>query len=118
MTPIYLFSMEKITATFIFDEMHKLVEAKIPVAREAWLEIAFKLNILRVDEAKTFNKMRQAVATEKNKIYQLQEKKNVAAVDMKIESTDEYRFMKDQEDLIYSVDEMVRIAKKSSDINF
>src|SRR3990167_1448547 len=110
--------MEKVSATFIFDTIQGLVEKKIPVAREAWLEIAFKLDVLRLDEARLYNKMRQSVAIGKTKLYKGQEKKNVAAVEMETESTEEYRLMKDQEDLIYSIDEMIRIAKKSADINF
>ena len=109
---------EKITATLIFEKMQDFVERKIPVAREAWLEVAFKLDVLRLDEARLYNKMRQAVARGKTELYKSQEKKNVAAVEMETESTEEYRLMKDQEDLIYSVDELIRIAKKSADINF
>lgn len=108
----------KITATYIFNKMQEFVEQKIPVSREAWMEVAFKLDILRIDEAKLYNTMRQSVAKMKNEIYDAQEKKNVAAVEMKIEASDEYRLMRDQEALIYSIDEMIRVAKKSADINF
>jgi hypothetical protein len=110
--------MEKITATIIFAKMQEFVEAKIPVAREAWLSVAFKLDVLRVDEVKLYNKMRRAVAQRKIDIYKAQEKRNVSAVEMEIEAGEEYQLLKDQEALIYSIDEMIRIAKKSSDINF
>lgn len=95
-----------------------MVESRKPVARELWLEAAFDLELLRLDEAKMLNKMRQAVAEKKFAIMSSQEKKNVAAVDVEIESLEEYRFMRDQEDKIYTIDELVRIAKKNSDTNF
>jgi hypothetical protein len=111
-------TQEKVTATLIFNKMQEFVEAKVPVSREAWLEVAFKLDVLRVEEAKLYNRMHQSVAQRKNLIYKQQSKKNVAAVEMAIEASDEYRMMKDQEALIYSIDEMIRVAKKSSDMNF
>lgn len=110
--------MEKITATLIFEKMQKFVESKVPISREAWLEVAFKLDILRIDEVKLYNKMHREVAQKKLDIYNAQEKKNVAACEMEIEASEEYKLMKDQDALIYSIDEMIRIAKKNSDVNF
>ena len=83
-----------------------------------WLEVAFKLNLLRIDEAKLLNKMRQEVAIEKFSIMGKQEKKNVAAVDLEIETKDNYRFMRDQEDKIWSIDEFIRIAKRNSETDW
>ena len=107
--------MEKINADLILDTLRGLVESKKLISKEVWLETAFKLNLLRIDEAQLLNKMRQEVARKKLGIYQKQEKRNVAAADLEIEAMDEYRFMRDQEDKIYSLDEFVRIAKKSAD---
>ena len=109
--------MEKRTTDTMLADLKKLVEAKIPVARELWLEAAFDLSILRMDEAKLFNKMCQSVAKKKLEILKSQEKKNVALAEVEIESSDEYCFMKDQEDKLYSIDELVRVAKKSADLN-
>ena len=108
---------EKITSDTILTWVKEAVENKKEISRELWLEIAFKLNLLRLDEAILYNKMRQAVAIKKWEILKSQIKRNVAAVNTEIETFDEYRFMKDQEDKIYVIDEFVRVAKKNADIN-
>lgn len=110
--------MEKVTSDLILETLKGLVESKTPISREVWLDAAFKLNLLRIDEAQLYNKMHQAVAQKKLEILKSQEKKNVALAETEIEATDEYRFLKDQEDKIYSIDEFIRVAKKGSDINF
>lgn len=109
--------MEKVNSDIILNWVKEQVESKKEVSRDAWIGIAFRLTFLRIDEAQLYNKMRQSVAQKKLEILKAQAKKNVAAAELEVEATDEYRFMKDQEDKIYSVDEFVRIAKKSSDIN-
>lgn len=108
----------KISSDTILNSLKELVESKKIIPREVWLECAFKLNLLRIDEAKLYNKMRQAVAQKKLEILKGQDKKNVAAADVEVEASDEYRFARDQEDKLYSLDEFVRIAKKNADINF
>ena len=95
-----------------------MVESKTPISRDLWLEVAFKLNILRLDETGLYNKMTQKVAQKKLDIFKAQEKRNVAAVGLEVEASDEYRYMKDQEEKIYSIDEFIRIAKKNSDLNW
>lgn len=109
---------EKVSSDVILGFLKDLVESKKSIPRELWLEAAFKLNLLRIDEAQTYNKMRQNVAQKKLEILRGQDKKNVTAADVEIEATDEYRFMRDQEDKIYSIDEFVRVAKKNADMNF
>ena len=110
--------MEKVSSDLILEHLKSLVESKIPIAREAWLDVAFKLNLLKLDETKLFNKMRQEVAKKKLAILRAQDKKNVSAATLELESTDEYRFMRDQEDKIEAIEEFVRIAKKNADLNF
>lgn len=107
-----------ITSDDILNYMKGLVESKKPIPREDWLNCAFRLNLLRIDEAQLYNKMRQSVAKKKLEIKGKQEKTNIAAIEVEIEASDEYRFLKDQEDKIYSIDEFIRISKKSADINF
>ena len=109
---------QPITTDFILKTLKEMVESKMPISREAWLDTAFKLNLLRIDEAQLFNRMNQQVAQRKLEIYKGQEKRNVAATELEIEASDEYRFLKDQEDKLYSIDEFIRIAKKNSDVNF
>lgn len=106
-----------ISSDTILNWVKEQVENKREISRELWLEIAFKLNLLRLDEAILYNKMRQSVAIKKFEIMKRQVKRNVSAVNAEIETFDEYRFMKDQEDKIYVIDEFVRVAKKSADVN-
>ena len=110
--------MNEVTSDIILDYLKKLVASKIPVSRETWLDVAFKLNLLRIDEAQLWNKMRQTVAQKKLELLKSQEKRNVAAVELEVEASDEYRFCKDQEDKLYTIDEFIRISKKSADIVF
>ncbi len=107
----------KVSSDIILEWTKKQIEDHKEVPRELWIEIAFKLTFLRIDEAILYNKMKQAVAIKKLEILKNQTKRNVAAVNVEVESLDEYRFMQDQEDKIYSIDECVRVAKKSADIN-
>ena|SRR3990167_7976788 len=110
--------MEKITADFILETMKTMVESKKIIQKEDWLNVAFKLNLLSLDEKKLLNQMSQELAKSKLDIYKTQEKKNKAAADLEIEATDKYRFYRDQEDKIYSIEEFIRIAKKNADLNF
>ena len=110
--------MDKRSADTIINSLKEIIESKKSVPRDTWLEAAFDLNLLRIDEAQLLNKMMQVVAQEKLKILKGQEKKNVAAAELEIQATDEFRFMRDQMDKLYSIDEFVRIAKKSADLDF
>jgi len=109
--------MEKISADIILEYMKGLVEKKLPISRETWIDVAFRLNLLRLDEAALFNKMYQEVAKRKVEMKNSQDKVNISAIELEIQATDEFRFMRDQADKLYSIDEFVRIAKKGADIN-
>lgn len=110
--------MEKITADTILEWARQQVESKNMPSREVWLDIAFRLNLLKMEEAQLLNKMRQAVAKRKYEVLKAQEKRNVAAAELEVEMTDEYRFMRDQEAKIEVITEFVRIAKKNSEESF
>ena len=110
--------MEKVSSDFILGYLKELVEEKKVIPREVWLDCAFKLNLLRLDEGQLYTKMRQAVARKKLDIFRAQEKRNVAAAELEIEATDEYRFMRDQEEKLQVVEQFVMIAKKCADLNF
>ena len=108
----------KITSDTILEWAKKMVEEKKMPSREVWLDISFRLNLLKIDEAQLLHKMRQDVAKSKLEILKSQEKKNVAACDLEIEATDAYRFMRDQESKIEVIEEFVRIAKRNADTTF
>ena len=110
--------MEKITSDVILSYMTQLVESKKPISKEIWLGVAFKLNLLGLDEQKLLEQMRQSVARKQLEILQKQEKRNVAAAKLEICATDEYRFMREQEAKCDTITEFIRIAKKNSDTNY
>lgn len=108
--------MEELRTTdTIIRDLKKIVQEKKPLDRERWLEAAFYLSLLREDEAHKLNGLNQGVAKLKIAILKAQEKKNVALADAEIEATDEYVAAKNQEAKIYTVDELIRVAKKNSD---
>jgi len=110
--------MEKITADTVLNWAREQVESKKMPSREVWLDMAFRLNLLRIDEAQTLNEMRQKVANYKLAIMETQVKRNVAAAEIEVEGSDEYRLMRNQEVKVDVIEEFVRIAKKNSDQSF
>lgn len=110
--------MTERTADSVIADLKRIVASRQPLDRELWLESAFYLSVLRLDEAHKFNVLNQQVSKLKIDLYSQQEKKNVAAVEMQIEGSDKFRELKDQEAKIYTIDELIRVAKKNSDINF
>ena len=107
--------MSKLTTDEILETLKVLVESRKIIPRDEWLRIAFQLNLLEIDEKKLFNQMRQAVAKKKLEIYSKQEKRSVAACDLEVEASDEFKFMRDQEAKIEAISQFVMISKKSSD---
>ena len=107
--------MTKRTADTIISDLKKIVEDRKPLDRDAWLTAAFYLSLLREDEAYKLNGLAQAVSKKKFALFQAQEKKNVAAAEIEIEASDEYFGMKNQEAKIYTIDELIRVAKKNSE---
>src|SRR3990167_3546181 len=106
---------DKITTAFILAELTKRVEGKIPIPKEEWLEVAFKLNLLELEERKFYNKMSRALAQKMMDIYQKQEKRNVSAARLEKEASEEYQFLQDQKAKLDAITEFIRIAKKNAD---
>jgi len=107
--------MEKVTGKAIVSWLQEQVEKKAVIPPKLWLDIAFKLNVLKLPETETLELMRQNVARRKLEVLKTQEKRNVAAADLELEATDESREMKNQEHLIEQIDEFIMIAKKNSE---
>lgn len=106
---------DKINSDTILNHLKSLVESKQQIPREEWLNASFRLMSLRIDEAQLLNRMRRELAEKKMAIFKAQEKRNVAAAEVEIEASEAYLFMRDQEEKLYSIDELVRIAKKAAD---
>lgn len=103
------------TADTVLADLKRLVESKTPIDRREWLDAAFYLVVLRIEQARKFNSAFRAVASKRLDILKGQEKKNVAAANVEIQASIEYEDLKNQEDKLYSIDELIRVAKKSAD---
>ena len=109
--------MEKITADTVLNWAREQVESKNMPSREVWLDIAFRLNLLKIEEAQLLNKMRQSVAKKKFEIMTGQAKRNVSAADLEVEITDEYRFVVNNWDISKKgVISNNKIAKNKKDL--
>ena len=106
---------DKITTEFIIGSLQALVEAGKSFDPSVWINSAFKLNILLMDEVDKMLDLEQQVAKMRHEYIEKQDKKNKAAADAFVESTDEYRAMRRQEELIEVIKEQIRLAKKQSD---
>jgi hypothetical protein len=108
---------EKVTTDLIIGWLKEQVESKRMIAKEVWLDAAFKLNLLLGDEVHEAEMLRQSVAQGKLAILKAQEKRNVSAAEMEIEAGDIYRLMREQESKVERIQEFIRIAKKNVDQN-
>lgn len=101
----------KVTADIILDWMQNAVAARKSMAPDFWLDCAMKLNILLSDEHDLLEKLRRIVAEKKLDILRNQQKKNVAAAELIVEASADYKDMKLQEHKVDRVEEFIRLAK-------
>ena len=109
---------EKITTDLILSWLKEQVEGKQKIQQEVWLDASFKLTLLLDDEEHLMEVMRQETAKIKLEILKKQEKRNVAAADLEVEASDEYRLMREQEHKVDRIREFVRIAKINANQDF
>ena len=107
--------MKQVTADIILGYLKAQIESKRPISREVWGDASFKLNLLLGDEIHELEAIRQKVAQRKYELYRIQEKKNVSAVDLEIEASDDYRIMREQDAKVEQIKEFIRLAKKNMD---
>ncbi len=103
-----------VDADTILNWLKGMIESKKPIPHEAWIDAGFKLVILLEDEHLEMENLRAIVAGKKLKIYQSQEKKNVAACDMEIEAEESYRNMRLQEHRVARIEEYIKLCKKNA----
>jgi hypothetical protein len=107
--------MTKVTADIILGYLKAQIESKCPISREVWTDLSFRLNLLLGDEIHELEALRQKVAQRKYELYKVQEKKNVSAVDLEIEASDDYRLMRERDAKVEQIKEFIRLAKKNMD---
>lgn len=103
---------EKITTDSILDWLKERVESKKPIPQDAWADAAFRLNLLLADEHVDLENLRSLVSNKKLAIMKAQDKKNVAAAELEIEASDDYRVMRIQEHRVDRIEEFIKLAKK------
>lgn len=106
---------EKTPSDVYLDWLTKRVEDKMPPSKDEWLTIAFKLNLFCLKDEEKFNQMNQDCAIEEDAVLEAQDKRNVAAAELKLRTTDKYRLMKNQQAKIDVIKQFIMIAKKNSD---
>lgn len=103
---------DKKTVDDVIDWVKTIVASKRALNKELWLEISFRLNLLLDDEHIKLEDLRTVVAKKKLDILKQQEgKRNVAASEMEVEASDEYRSLKLQEHKVDRIEEFIKIAK-------
>ena len=102
---------EIVTVDTILNYLQEKIEQKEPIAPTVYVEAAQKLNVLLSDEHDLLFSMQQGIAKKKVELLSREAKRNVSAVKLMIEATDEYLAMRMQEAKIGRIEEFIRIAK-------
>ena len=102
---------EKINSDTILGWFKQAVEDKKQLDPELWLEAGHKLAVLLGDEEQKLYELQQGVAEKKLKYYNEMEKPSVAAAEMKVEATDEYKEYRQQKAKLNQIEEFIRVAK-------
>lgn len=108
--------MEKRTIDTILQDLHELISQKKNLNAEDFIDAALYLEILREGEDEKLLSLQRDVAVKKQSYIESLPKRNVAAGEAYIETTDEYYAMRRQEMKIDRIAEFVRIAKKQGEI--
>lgn len=104
------------TADGVLAEIKEKVEKGKVVGKDEWIETAFLLNTLILDEQEKLFSLQRKVAEMKYSLLQAQEKKNVSAAELEIQTKDEFWEMARQDAKVENILEFIRIAKRQSDI--
>lgn len=100
-----------ITVDTILDYLKESVEQKRALDSHTWVDAALKLNVLVGDEHDKLFELQQVVSKKKVELLESDSKRNVSAVKVLIEASDDYKYMKKQDARINQIEEFIRIAK-------
>lgn len=103
---------EKVTAREIVDWIQEQVQARELLGPSDWMRAAHKLNVLISDETDKLFEMQQAIA----KLNLERRNNGVKATEVKtrMEASDQYKQMKQQEVFVRQIEEFIRLAKKQA----
>ncbi len=103
--------MEKRTLETVLRDIGEMVENRIPVGPEQWLQAAQFLNLFLEGETSKLYDLQHKVANNKLTFLESDPKRNVSQANLKSEATEDYRDMKKQEAKIEQIVEFIRISK-------
>lgn len=93
----------------IIQSLEDMIEKKLPISAEYYLEQAQRLAVLVGDENDTLHKMQKAIA--QRKVEWIEKGKSVAEARLRVEAEDIYEFMQNQKAKVERINEIIRIAK-------
>ncbi len=102
---------EQVTLDKIIETLKGWVEDKQPIAPSVWVDAAAKMNLLLDKETDKLFDLQQKVAQKKLEFLECDPKRNVSAAKLKVETTNEYREMRQQEARIKRIEEQIKISK-------
>lgn len=103
--------MEKRTLETVLRDIEEMVENRVPISPQLWLQSAQFLNLFLEDETNKLYDLQHAVANMKMGFLEADPKHNVSMAKAKVEATGKYRDMKKQEAKIEQIIEYIRISK-------
>lgn len=101
------------TADDLLQELKGLAESQKMLNSKLMGDYGFTLEVLLGGEHTVLEELRQDVAKMKLELLKAQDKKNVAAVEIEVEASDEYRMFRLQEHKCERIEEFVKLCKKS-----
>lgn len=101
--------MEKRTLETVIGDITNMVENRVPISPQMWLQSAQFLNLFLEDETNRLYDLQSRIA--KLRAQLLPQAKSVAALKVTIEATDDWCEMKKQEAKIAQIIEYIRISK-------
>jgi methionyl-tRNA synthetase len=109
--------MEKVDTDTVLNWLTESVEKKRQISSEEWMNCAMRLVLFLSYEDDDLIEKEQEVAKLKLSLLHTQDKRNVAAVELEVESTDTYKAMRKQRLRVDRINEYIRLAKKYASIN-
>lgn len=96
--------------------MKGFVEARNPIAPTQWLDAGIKLIALMQDDTDLLIDLERSVAVRKLDIMRNQDKRNVAAAELEVQTTDEWVSMRKQTAKVERINQFIMMSKKYATI--
>ena len=104
----------KRTTDSILSKLREMVENKMPITAEEWIDAALFLNILKTDEDNELLKFDTSLA--KKRLEVRARHKSAIDAENELKTTEEYENYQKQKSRIDNIKEFIRIAKKQAEV--